>query len=134
VIFYRNVLALEIPNVSLLLGASIRPKDYGLYGCTLLCCKDLRSLLEFSLQYHNLVTKTVNMSLHVEDELEQSCIRFEDLLFASDLAEFNIELQCVIVLSLVRDSDLHALASSASMHFKNLTHVVVFLVLAVEPG
>jgi AraC-like DNA-binding protein len=103
VIFYRNVLALEIPNVSLLLGASIRPKDYGLYGCTLLCCKDLRSLLEFSLQYHNLVTKTVNMSLHVEDKLQQSCIRFEDLLFASDLAEFNIELQCVIVLSLVRD-------------------------------
>ena len=28
---------------------------------------------------------------------------FEDLLLTSDLAEFNIELQCVIVLSLVRD-------------------------------
>ncbi len=101
--FYRNILALEIPGVSLLLGASIKPKDYGLYGCTLLCCKDLRSLLEFSLQYHNLVTKTVNMSLHVDAELAQSCIRFEDLLFASDLTQFNIELQCVIVLSLVRD-------------------------------
>lgn len=101
--FYRNILTLKIPEVSLLLGASIKLKDYGLYGCTLLCCKDLRSLLENSLRYHNLVTKTVNMSLHAEDKLNQSCIRFEDILLTSDLAEFNIELQCAIVLSLVRD-------------------------------
>ena len=74
--FYRNILTLKIPEVSLLLGASIKLKDYGLYGCTLLCSKDLRSLLEFSLRYHNLVTKTVNMSLHVESKSNQSCIRF----------------------------------------------------------
>jgi AraC-like DNA-binding protein len=103
VVFYRNILALNTPCVSLLLGASIKPKDYGLYGCTLLCCKGLRSALEFSIQYHNLVTKTVNMSLHVDSELAQSYFRFEDLLFARDLEEFNIELQCIIVLSLVRD-------------------------------
>ena len=103
VAFYRNVLALKIPGISLLLGASIKPKDYGLYGCTLLCCKGLRSTLEFAIRYHNLVTKTVNMSLHDDDELAQSYFRFEDLLLAGDLEEFNIELQCIIVLSLVRD-------------------------------
>jgi AraC-like DNA-binding protein len=102
VAFYRNILALEIPNVSLLLGASIKPKDYGLYGCTLLCCKGLGSALELSIQYHNLVTKTVNMSLHADDESGKSCFRFDDLLFERDLEEFNIELQCIIVLSLVR--------------------------------
>ncbi|ALO34865.1 hypothetical protein CMT41_09155 [Colwellia sp. MT41] len=102
VTFYRNVLALDMPAISLLLGAAIKPKDYGLYGCTLLCCKGLRSTLEFAIRYHNLVTKTVNMSLH-DDESGQSCFRFEDLLFTRDLEEFNIELQCVIVLSLVRD-------------------------------
>ena len=101
--FYRNVMALDIPGISLLLGSAIKPKDYGLYGCTLLCCKSLRSALEFSIRYHNLVTKTVNMSLHVDGESEQSCFRFEDLLHTIDLEEFNIELQCVIVLSLVRD-------------------------------
>jgi AraC-like DNA-binding protein len=103
VAFYRNVVALEIPSISLLLGSAIKPKDYGLYGCTLLCCKTLHSALEFSIRYHNLVTKTVNMSLHHDDELGQSCFRFEDLLVENDLVEFNIELQCVIVLSLVRD-------------------------------
>ena len=49
--------------------------------------------------------------------------------FAIDRAGFS---QRVSYLSLTLDSGLHALASSASMHFKNLTHVVVFLVLAVE--
>jgi len=100
--YYRNVLALEIPGISLLLGNAIKPQDYGLYGCTLLCCKDLRSTLLFAIRYHSLVTRTVNMSLH-ENDMEQSCFRFEDLLLTSDLEEFNIELQCVIVLSLVRD-------------------------------
>jgi len=101
--FYRNILTLDIPGISLVLGDSIKPKDYGLYGCTLLCSKSLRSALEFSIRYHDLVTKTVNMSLHVNSESGQSFLRFEDLLHASDLKEFNIELQCVIVLSLVRD-------------------------------
>lgn len=103
VAFYRNVVALEMPGISLLLGSAIKPKDYGLYGCTLLCCKTLRSALEFSIRYHNLVTKTVNMSLHHDEKLGQSCFRFEDLLIERDLVEFNIELQCAIVLSLVRD-------------------------------
>lgn len=103
IVFYRNVLALKIPGISIMLGASIKPQDYGLYGCTLLCCKGLRATLEFAISYHNLVTKTVNMSLHDEQEGKQSTFRFEDLLYARDLEEFNIELQCVIVLSLVRD-------------------------------
>jgi len=101
--FYRNVLALGIPGIGLMLGRSIKPNDYGLYGCTLLCCKGLRSALEFSIRYHSLVTKTVNMSLHLDVEVGLSCFRFDDLLFADDLVEFNIELQSVIVLSLVRD-------------------------------
>lgn len=101
--FYRNVLALKVPGISILLGASIKVNDYGLYGCTLLCCKGLRSTLEYSIRYHNLVTKTVNMSLHVNDETGYSYFRFEDLLLADDLVEFNIELQCLIVLSLVRE-------------------------------
>lgn len=101
--FYRNVLALNISGISVLLGGAIKPKDYGLYGCTLLCCKSLRSTLEFAIRYHNLVTKTVNMTLHVDDISGQSCFRFEDLLFAQDIEDFNIELQCVIVLSLVRE-------------------------------
>ncbi|KGJ93830.1 AraC family transcriptional regulator [Colwellia psychrerythraea] len=100
--FYRNVLALKIPDISLILGASIKPQDYGLYGCTLLCCKGLRATLEFAISYHNLVTKTVNMTLY-DDKSGQSYFRFEDLLLVSDLEEFNIELQCVIVLSLIRD-------------------------------
>lgn len=101
--FYRNILSLKIPGVSLLLGASIRVNDYGLYGCTLICCKGLRSALQYSIRYHNLVTKTVNMSLHINENKGCSYFRFEDLLFADDLVEFNIELQCVIVLSLVRE-------------------------------
>jgi AraC-like DNA-binding protein len=101
--FYRNVLALQIPGINILLGDSIKPNDYGLYGCTLLCCKDLRAALEFSIRYHNLVTKTVCMSLHVDEKNGLSYFRFEDLLHAPDLIEFNIELQCAIVLSLVRE-------------------------------
>jgi len=101
--FYRNVLALKIPTISILLGASIKVNDYGLYGCTLLCCKGLRAALEFSVRYHNLATKTVSMSLHDDEIPGYSCFRFNDLLSANDLIEFNIELQCVIVLSLVRE-------------------------------
>jgi AraC-like DNA-binding protein len=101
--FYRNILALKIPTTSILLGKSIKVNDYGLYGCTLLCCHGLRSTLEFSIRYHNLVTKTVNMSLHVDEASGYSYFRFEDLLYADDLVEFNIELQCVIVLALVRE-------------------------------
>ena len=99
--FYQNVLSLNIPHISVLLGAAIKPKDYGLYGCTLLCCKNLRQSLAFAIRYHHLVTKTVNMSLH-EDSSDKSCFRFEDLLQDRKVAQFNIELQCVIVLSLVR--------------------------------
>lgn len=101
--FYRNVLALKIPTISILLGASIKVNDYGLYGCTLLCCKGLRAALEFSVRYHNLATKTVSMSLHDDEMPGYSCFRFNDLLSVNDLIEFNIELQCVIVLSLVRE-------------------------------
>ena len=101
VAIYRNVLSLRIPALSILLGKSIKVNDYGLYGCTLLCCKDLRSALEYSIRYHNLVTKTVSMSLHISEEQGRSYYRFEDLLLADDLVEFNIELQCAIVLALV---------------------------------
>jgi AraC-like DNA-binding protein len=101
--FYRNVLALHIPGISILLGDSIKLNDYGLYGCTLLCCKSLRKALEFSIRYHSLTTKTVGMSLHVDENCGFSSYRFEDVLYATDLIEFNIELQCVIVLSLVRE-------------------------------
>ncbi len=101
--FYRNTMALKIPGLSLLLGGSIKANDYGLYGCTLLCCKGLRSTLAFSVRYHNLVTKTVNMSLLIDDSAETSSFRFEDSLLVPDLENFNIELQCAIVLSLVRE-------------------------------
>ncbi len=101
--FFRNILSLKIPGISLLLGEGIKPNDYGLYGCTLLSCKGLQDTLEFSIRYHNLVTKTVLMSLHIDKESGNSSIRFEDLLLAPDLTEFNIELQCAIVLSLVRE-------------------------------
>ena len=99
--FYRNILNLNIPHISILLGAAIKPKDYGLYGCTLLCCINLRQSLAFAIRYHHLVTKTVNMSLH-NDSSGKLCFRFEDLLQNIKVAQFNIELQCVIVLSLVR--------------------------------
>lgn len=102
IIFYRNAMALKISGLSLLLGESIKVNDYGLYGCTLLCCKSLQSALAFSVRYHNLVTKTVDMSLLVNKETGHASFRFEDCLFAPDLTEFNIELQCAIVLSLVR--------------------------------
>lgn len=101
--FYRNVLGLKIPVISLLVGEAIKPNDYGLYGCTLLSCKGLQQTLEFSVRYHSLVTKTVNMSFHTDNLNDYSCFRFEDLLHAPDITEFNIELQCVIVLSLVRE-------------------------------
>lgn len=103
IIFYRNVLSLQIPGINIVLGDSIKPNDYGLYGCTLLCCKDLKSALEYSIRYHNLVTKTVSMRLHVDEKYGFSYFRFEDLLSAPDLIEFNIEFQCAIVLSLVRE-------------------------------
>lgn len=103
VAFYRNVLALKIPTISILLGASIKVNDYGLYGCTLLCCKGLRAALEFAIRYHNITTKTVSMSLHDDETLGYSFFRIKDLLSAKDLIEFNIELQCVIVLSLARE-------------------------------
>jgi len=100
--FYRNVLALQVPNISVLLGSGINVNDYGLYGCTLLCCKGLQSTLEYAIRYHSLATKTVNMSLILDNKNELACFRLEDLLHAEDLIEFNIELQCAIVLSLIR--------------------------------
>lgn len=101
--FYRNILSLKIPVMSLLVGEAIKPSDYGLYGCTLLSCKGLQQTLEFSVRYHSLVTKTVGMSFHTDTQSNYSCFRFEDLLHDPDIIEFNIELQCVIVLSLVRE-------------------------------
>jgi AraC-like DNA-binding protein len=101
--FYRNVLSLKIPIISVLVGDSIKPNDYGLYGCTLLSCKGLQETLEFSVRYHNLVTKTVGMSFHTDEKSDYSCFRFKDLLHAPDIVEFNIELQSVIVLSIVRE-------------------------------
>jgi len=101
--FYRNVVALDIEGIGLWLGKAIKPNDYGLYGCTLLCCKGLHSALEFSIRYHNLVTKTVKMSLHIDENSAQSYFRFEDLLLVNDLKKFNIELQSAIVLALVRN-------------------------------
>ena len=101
--FYKNVLSLNIPSISLLLGDAIKPNDYGLYGCTLLSCKGLQQALEFSVSYHNLVTKTVGMSFHTDEQGDYSYFRFKDLLHSHDIVEFNIELQCVIVLSLVRE-------------------------------
>ncbi len=101
--FYRNVLLLKISDISLFVGEAIKPSHYGLYGCTLLSCKGLQQTLEFSVRYHSLVTKTVDMSFHNDGQSDYSCFRFEDLLHAPDIIEFNIELQCVIVLSLVRE-------------------------------
>jgi len=101
--FYRNVLSLKIPVISLLVGEAIKPNDYGLYGCTLLSCKGLQQTLDFSVRYHSLVTKTVSMSFHTDKQSNYSCFRFIDLLHAPDIIEFNIELQCVIVLSMVRE-------------------------------
>jgi len=98
--FYRNAVALKIPGLGLLLGEAIKISDYGLYGCTLLCCNTAQCALTFAVKYHNLVTKTVNMSLLIDKTTGDSCFRFEDLLFTPDLAEFNIELQCAIVFSL----------------------------------
>jgi len=101
--FYRNILALQIPGVNILLGDSIKPNDYGLYGCTLLCSKGLKAALKFAIRYHNLTTKTVCMTLHVDEKSDFSYIRFEDLLLTPDLVQFNVELQCIIVLSLARE-------------------------------
>ncbi len=101
--FYKNALSLNISSLSLLVGQTIKPNDYGLYGCTLLSCKGLQQTLEFAVNYHYLVTKTVNMSFHSDEQSDYSYFRFEDLLHSSDIVQFNIELQCVIVLSLVRE-------------------------------
>jgi len=101
--FYRNILLLKMPVISLLVGEAIKPSDYGLYGCTLLSCKGLQQTLDFSVRYHSLVTKTVDMSFHTDNQSNYSYFRFEDLLHSPDITEFNIELQCVIVLSLVRE-------------------------------
>ncbi len=103
VCFYRNITALKISGISLLLGKSIRLNDYGLYGCTLLCCKDLQTTLEFSIRYHRLATKTVNFSLHKDDNKPYTCYRFDDLLFATDLLEFNITFQAAIVQTLIKE-------------------------------
>ncbi len=103
VCFYRNVLSLKHPAMSLLLGKAIKPEHYGLYGCTLLSCKGIQQALEFSIRYHSLATKTVCMSLHLDENTGDCNLRFEDLLHEADITEFNIELQCVIVLSLVRE-------------------------------
>jgi AraC-like DNA-binding protein len=99
--FYQNILALNNPHISLWIGAAIMLQDYGLYGCTLLSCRDLRQSVAFAIRYHQLVTRTVNMSLHDVASGELS-FRFEDLLQDKRVSRFNIELQCVIILSLVR--------------------------------
>jgi len=84
-------------------GEAIKPNDYGLYGCTLLSCKGLQQTLDFAVRYHSLVTKTVDMSFHTDSYNNCSYFRFIDLLHDPDIIEFNIELQCVIVLSMVRE-------------------------------
>lgn len=101
--FYRNVLALQIPGIGLILGKSIRSNDYGLYGCTLLSCQSLQSALEFSVRYHGIATKTVDMSLHYDKANNCAYYRFDDLLECEQIAAFNIRLQCAIVLALTRE-------------------------------
>ena len=103
IIFYRNLLALQIPYIDIILGDSIKPTDYGLYGCTLLCCKDLKAMFDFAIRYHNLVTKTVDITCHIDRTNDVTCFRVEDLLLVPDLIEFNIEFQCAIILSLARE-------------------------------
>ncbi len=101
--FYRNVQKLKISGVGLLLGKLIKCSDYGLYGCTFLSCKDLQSALAFSVRYHHIATRTVCMSLHLDKALDCAYYRFEDLLSVASLERFNIEMQCAIMLSLVRE-------------------------------
>ncbi|WP_206485758.1 AraC family transcriptional regulator [Thalassotalea sp. G2M2-11] len=101
--FYRNIVDLKIPGIGLILGKSVRTNHYGLYGCTMLSCIGLRKTLEFAIRYHDLATRTINMSLVADKEQEITYFRFEDLISVPELYQFNIELQAAIMLTLSQE-------------------------------
>jgi AraC-like DNA-binding protein len=99
---YKKLNAFDYPMLGLELGKRIRVKHYGLYGCVLLCREDLQSALNFSIRYHDMVTRTTRMYLHT---LENGNWLFgcEDILGMPEIKFFNLEFQCGIELSLIRD-------------------------------
>lgn len=97
---YRNASQLShSPTLALEAGRALGLTDYGIYGYGLISSATLRQALEFSINYHQMATPTVRMSLFL-DEDSVAVFRMEDRLDVRELYRFNIEMQFGIVSSL----------------------------------
>ena len=100
---YKNICALDTPNIGLQLGAQISCGCYGLYGCVLLSKKTLDDALKFSISYHSLVTRTTRLYLQSINETN-TLYGCEDILEQPELKRFNLEFQIATNLTLIRES------------------------------
>ncbi|MFC3095323.1 AraC family transcriptional regulator [Alteromonas sediminis] len=99
---FEKLAQLPIENLAITLGSMIRVKYYGLFGCVLLCKEDLRSAMEFAIGYHDIVTRTTELSFApAKDGYYKFCCHsvFDQPL----LQHFNLEFHAAVNLSLIRD-------------------------------
>lgn len=101
---YKNATRLSNdPAISLRTGNLLCITDYGLYGYALISSATLREALVFSINYHQMATPTVKMSLHVDKENSIASFRMEDRIKVPELYQFNLEVQFGLVFSLFKD-------------------------------
>ncbi|GGF59317.1 AraC family transcriptional regulator [Alteromonas lipolytica] len=99
---YEELSECGVPALALEIGKRISCGDYGLYGCTLLCKRQLIDALRFAVKYQTLVTRTTSLVLTQEDD-DTVFFGCEDILFQPELIDFNLELQMSINFRLFRD-------------------------------
>jgi AraC-like DNA-binding protein len=104
ILAYKNATRLSTdPAIGLRTGRLLCVTDYGLYGYALISSATLREALLFSINYHQMATPTVKMSLIIDEENLVASFRMEDLIKISELQKFNLEVQFTLVYSLFKD-------------------------------
>jgi len=104
ILAYKNATRLSTdPAIGLRTGSLLCVTDYGLYGYALISAATLREALVFSINYHQLATPTVKMSLIIDDENSIASFRMEDRIKVPELYQFNLEVQFGLVYSLFKD-------------------------------
>ncbi|MBO9491651.1 AraC family transcriptional regulator [Endozoicomonas sp. G2_1] len=114
---YQNINRLNLPGIGLKIGAEIRAKDYGMYGCTLSSCQTLAESLDFATRYHSLATRTTRLYYDVKAN-GSSFLGCDDILGQPELKQFNLELQAAIHLALIRDAIGHSDFSPSKVYFE----------------
>jgi len=104
ILAYSNATRLSTdPAIGLRTGSLLCVTDYGLYGYALISSATLREALIFSINYHQMATPTVKMSLLIDEENSIASFRMDDRIKVPELYQFNMEVQFALVYSLFRD-------------------------------